>query len=79
MAADLSDLVEKVEWAIEHDSEAKAIAQRGFEFVREFLRPQRIACYWAHLLTGYGQLMTFRPRPSSNATRYVNVAARLGT
>ena len=78
VAADLSDLVEKIEWAIEHDDEAQAIAQRGFAFVRESLRPQRIVCYWAHLLTGFGELMDFRPQPASNASRYINVAARLG-
>ena len=40
LSADLSDIVEKVEWAIENDEEAHRIAQNGFEFVRERLRPQ---------------------------------------
>jgi len=79
VAADLSDLVEKIEWALENDSEAQAIAKRGFDFVRESLRPQRIACYWAHLLTGYGELLDYQPQPSSNSTRYINIASRLGT
>ena len=75
---DLSDLVEKIEWAREHDAQAREIAQAGHDFVRERLRPQRVACYWAHLLSGYGDLLDYAPVPTPNSSEYRNVAAHLG-
>jgi len=43
----------------------------GFDFIRERLRPQRIVCYWAHLLTGYGSLLTYTTKYSQNPPPYV--------
>ncbi|CAH1129375.1 unnamed protein product [Ceutorhynchus assimilis] len=47
---DLSDLVEKINWAKSHDNEAKVIAQNGQKFVNENLLPKHIFCYHMHLL-----------------------------
>lgn len=46
---DLSDLVEKVKWAIDNDRKAWEIAQRGQEFARNNLLPHDIFCYHAQL------------------------------
>jgi predicted acyltransferase len=50
----------------------------GFDFTRERLRPARIACYWAHLLSAYAALLDFTPEPTSNSSEYKNIAAHLG-
>ncbi|KAG8231930.1 hypothetical protein J437_LFUL011399, partial [Ladona fulva] len=47
--SDLSDLLEKIEWAKRHDSEAKNIAEYGRLFADEHLTPQSIFCYHATL------------------------------
>ena len=41
----LSDLIEKVQWAIDHDDEAHQIARNGQAFARERLMPDKIFCY----------------------------------
>ncbi|EKX40918.1 hypothetical protein GUITHDRAFT_54660, partial [Guillardia theta CCMP2712] len=61
LSEDLSDLVEMVEWAIEHDEEVRRIVQNALEFVRTRLTPQRIICYWANLLEAYGGRMSYTP------------------
>ncbi|XP_068621282.1 protein O-glucosyltransferase 2-like [Battus philenor] len=45
----LSDLVKRVKWAIEHDEEAQLIARNGQTFALENLLPQHILCYHAVL------------------------------
>lgn len=47
---DLSNLIEKVNWAVKEDSEAKKIAKQGQEFARKHLMPMDIFCYYAVLL-----------------------------
>lgn len=47
---DLSDLVEKLEWASTHDEEAHNIAVNGQAYARENLLPQNIFCYHVLLL-----------------------------
>jgi hypothetical protein len=50
----------------------------GHDFVRERLRPERVLCYWAHLLTGYGELLSYKPTPTPNSSEYRNIAVHLG-
>lgn len=45
---DLSDLTEKIKWAMKNDAEAKLIAKSGREFARTHLLPQNIICYYAN-------------------------------
>lgn len=45
---DLSDLVEKIEWAKQNDEKAKEIMQNAQKFTRANLLPQNIFCY--HIL-----------------------------
>lgn len=47
--SDLSDLVEKVKWAKDHDEEAHKIAMTGQEYARNNLLPHDIFCYHAVL------------------------------
>ena len=47
---DLSDLVEKLEWAVNHDDEAHKIALNGQKYARSNLIPHNIFCYHVKLL-----------------------------
>lgn len=47
---DLSDLVEKLEWARKNDAKARKIAQNARQFVNDNLLPENIFCYYAQLL-----------------------------
>lgn len=58
VARDLSDLVEKVQWALEHDEEVQRIAQNAQHFANEQLLPQHIICYHA-LLFSVSNLIIF--------------------
>lgn len=48
---DLSDLKERVLWALEHDDEAYRIAHNARKFANENLLPQHIVCYHAVLFS----------------------------
>ncbi|XKL61009.1 hypothetical protein PGB90_008066 [Kerria lacca] len=47
---DLSDLIEKIEWAIANDEKAHSIALQGQNYARNNLLPQDIFCYHVQLL-----------------------------
>lgn len=47
---DLSDLVDQIKWAQEHDEEARKISKRGRSFVRRYLNPKEIFCYYARAI-----------------------------
>jgi hypothetical protein len=53
---DLSDLFEKINWAKEHDADARAMAERSTEFIKENLSTESIFQYMALLLTEYAKL-----------------------
>ncbi|XP_013409314.1 KDEL motif-containing protein 1 [Lingula anatina] len=54
---DLSDLMEKLIWAKEHDEEAKEIARNGQLFVRDNLMAVDIFCYHVVLFKEYAKLL----------------------
>jgi hypothetical protein len=56
---DLSDLMEKLAWAREHDDEARRIAENGTAFAREHLLPEEILLYAYKLLVKYASLQRF--------------------
>lgn len=56
LAADFSDLPEKVLWAKEHDNEVKQIAMEGQKFVKRNLMPKHIYQYIHELLQEYASL-----------------------
>ncbi len=65
--------VERVEWALAHDAESRAIGERARRWVATRLTSGRVLCYWAALLTRYSRVQAFRPRPVANATRALNL------
>ncbi|XP_014206892.1 KDEL motif-containing protein 1 [Copidosoma floridanum] len=48
--SDLSDLVEKIKWAMENDAEAFKITKEARLFARNNLMPQNVFCYYVALL-----------------------------
>jgi hypothetical protein len=53
---DLSDLLERIEWARNHDAEARQIAEEGQKWARTHLTPDAIAFYCYKLLVAYAKL-----------------------
>lgn len=54
--SDLSDLIEKLDWAKEHDSECKEIASRAAQFAKESLMYEDVLLYFFQLLTRFAKL-----------------------
>ncbi|KAM3837414.1 protein O-glucosyltransferase 2 isoform 2-T4 [Vipera latastei] len=59
---DLSDLLEKLQWAKDHDEEAKNIAKAGQEFARNTLMGDHIFCYYFKLFQEYAKLQVSDPK-----------------
>lgn len=55
---DLSNLVEKVNWAVANDDKAKEIANAGRSFAIENLLPKNVFCYHAFLLNEFSKRLT---------------------
>lgn len=53
---DLSDLLEKIEWAKEHDLEARLIAEEATHFIENNLQPEDTALYLYLLIKEYAKL-----------------------
>ena len=53
---DGSDLLEKLQWAVDHDNEAQRIAANGAALVENVLSDSMISCYWALVLKRFAQL-----------------------
>lgn len=49
--ADLSDLVDKINWARENDDKAREIAENGQKFANDNLLPKNIFCYHLQLIS----------------------------
>ncbi|XP_061924453.1 protein O-glucosyltransferase 2 [Entelurus aequoreus] len=60
--ADLQDLLEKIQWAKEHDHEAKKIALTGQQFARKHLMGDNILCYYFTLFQEYAGLQVTGPK-----------------
>lgn len=54
---DLSDLIERIQWAKTNDAEAERIARNGQKFANENLLPQHIFCYYFHLLNEFRKVL----------------------
>lgn len=63
--ADLSDLFQKLEWAKEHDIQAKWIADNSRRFTKENLMPEHLVLYCFKVLQKYASLQRFTPRPKT--------------
>jgi len=53
---DLSDLVEKIEWAKTHDEECRIMSERASAFIQNNLTPEDTLLYMYHLLREYASL-----------------------
>ncbi|XP_059758854.1 protein O-glucosyltransferase 2 isoform X3 [Balaenoptera ricei] len=60
--SNLSDLLEKLKWAKDHDEEAKKIAKTGQEFARNNLMGDDIFCYYFKLFQEYASLQVSEPQ-----------------
>lgn len=58
---DLGDLLEKIQWARDHDEEARVIAQKGQQFARSQLMGDKIFCYYFKLFQKYAELQVTEP------------------
>lgn len=58
---DLTDLLDQIRWAKEHDGQARKMAAAGQALARELLRPGRLYCYYRRVLQLYSQRQTGRP------------------
>ncbi|KAJ7638349.1 glycosyl transferase family 90-domain-containing protein [Roridomyces roridus] len=56
--ADLSDLPERVEWAIAHDEEAEAIQKAGKEFADRVITDGQNDCYFSLVFLEWARLMS---------------------
>lgn len=56
---DMSDLLEKIEWAITHDDECHAMAEKARAFALQNLMPNQIYSYLYWVLERYASLQTF--------------------
>lgn len=54
---DFSDLQQRLAWAVAHDAEAAAMAERADAHARRFIRIADIRCYWYRLLLEYAALL----------------------
>lgn len=59
---DLSDLLEKIQWARDNDAEAEEIGRAGQALARELLQPTRLYCYYQSALQAYAERQTGRPQ-----------------
>ncbi|MEM7174573.1 MAG: glycosyl transferase family 90 [Chlamydiota bacterium] len=59
--ADLKNLTERIQWAKEHDSEARKIAMQAREFAKNHLMPEHILLFCYKALLKYASLQTFKP------------------
>ena len=56
VALDLSDLEERVQWALDNDGEAQAIVRRANRVMSREVRQEDLDCYWFRFLLEYGSL-----------------------
>ncbi|KAJ7023458.1 glycosyl transferase family 90-domain-containing protein [Mycena alexandri] len=56
---DMSDLVEKVEWAIAHNAEARQIQETGMQFAQRVLTDSQNDCYFSRVLLEWARLQSY--------------------
>jgi hypothetical protein len=64
---DLSDVVEKVQWAIAHESEARVIQETGKLFTERVMTDSQNDCYFAMVLLEWARLQSYAKHPPSNS------------
>jgi Glycosyl transferase family 90 len=66
VARDLSDLVERIDWARNHEEIVKGIAYNSCRFAKMHLFEPEVYKYLYLLLTKYAKLQRFQPSRSNN-------------
>ena len=56
---DMSDLLHKIKWVLDHEEASKTIAFAGSELVSNEITPDHLHLYWSHLLSEYSKLQDF--------------------
>jgi hypothetical protein len=59
---DMSDLLEKIQWAKTHDAECRQIAKTGRQFALDHFMPNQIYAYLYWVLDNYATLQAFEPK-----------------
>ena len=57
VAADLADLLQRVQWARDNDSKARQIAENAQKFAEDNLLPQNVLCYHAQMLSRWAKII----------------------
>jgi len=58
---DFSDLEEKLIWAMDHEKEAKEIADASTDFIKNHLRTDDVNCYVYRLILDYAKVLNYVP------------------
>jgi hypothetical protein len=59
LSYDGSDVVQKVNWARQHDAIAQQIADNATKIAQLYLKDDAVACYWHRLLVRYSKRLAF--------------------
>jgi hypothetical protein len=70
LSYDGSDLLQKIEWARQHDAEAQQIARNARAYAEANLVDSTIACYVNRLLLAYAKLQRFSPRVTGDMAMF---------
>ncbi|KAJ7043992.1 glycosyl transferase family 90-domain-containing protein [Mycena alexandri] len=70
---DLSDLIEKIHWAMEHEDEARLIQERGKLFTERIMTDRQNDCYFSLLLIEWARLQSYSVK---NATDFAGPEIR---
>ncbi|KAM3966634.1 O-glucosyltransferase rumi homolog isoform 2-T2 [Aphomia sociella] len=55
-----NEIKQLIEYFKKHDSEAKEIAERGFQHIWDHLTDEDVKCYWRELLKQYASLVKYK-------------------
>jgi hypothetical protein len=74
--SDLSDLIEKLQWAQSHDLECRQIAEQSTLFARQSLLFDQVLLYLAFVLKEYSSLQTFDRIAMGKNPRWIDITER---
>ncbi|KAJ6584868.1 glycosyl transferase family 90-domain-containing protein [Mycena capillaripes] len=67
---DLSDVIEKIEWAIAHEAEARLIQETGKLFTERVMTDSQNDCYFALVLLEWARLQSYATHPPPKHVSY---------
>ena len=57
VASDLSDIMDRIEWARDNDDKARQIVRNAQKFAEDHLMPQHVLCYHAQMLSRWARII----------------------